>query len=146
MNVECRWCGSDRTFGEACAACPCPLDVNEMIVARLDRLASAQPAAPAPERREKRRNSIAGILSGRAAARRLGIGRDTLARLEEVAVITSVPKGDRRGYRAVDVERLISTGYTLPGQAPRPAPVKRKRRRAPESADAASIAAELAKF
>ena len=89
----------------------------------------------------------AGILSGRAAARRLGIGRDTLARLAEAGVIASVPKGARHGFRAADVEALIEKGYTLPDAPTRPAPpTKRKRRRAPESADAAEIAAKLAEF
>ncbi len=108
--------------------------------------ARPRPADPAPAPK-RRGNPAAGILSARTAARRLGIGRDTLARLVEAATLASVPKGSRQGFRAADVEELIQRGFSLPDAPPRRArPTKRKRRRAPESADAASIAAELAKF
>jgi hypothetical protein len=93
----------------------------------------------------RRRNMIAGILSGRAAARRLGIGRDTLARLVALEVITPVPKGSRQGFRAADVEALIERGYKLPDASPRGVPAKRSRRRGVRSDDAA-IQAKLAEF
>jgi hypothetical protein len=100
----------------------------------LERLVHSQRVAPweAPVPVVRRRNTAAGILSARTAAQRLGIGRDTLARLVEVGQIASVPKGKRPGYRSADVEALVNRGFTLPDDAARPAP-KAKRRRAPKS-------------
>jgi hypothetical protein len=101
----------------------------------------AEPASPPPRRR------AAGILSARAAARQIGIGRDTLAWLAESGQIVTVPKGSRPGYRAVDVERIVERGYTLPATL-RPAPQARRRRHSRRSAtaDDAAVATELAKF
>lgn len=62
----------------------------------------------------RRRNPSRGWLSARAAARRLGIGRDTLARLVQARIIARVPRGERSAFRAADVEALIERGYTLP--------------------------------
>lgn len=133
----CRWCGSSRRFGDPCGACPCPLDMNEAILSKLDRLTTTR--AP-----RERRPTAAGILSARTAARRLGIGRDTLARLVEAGKLATVPKGTRRGFRAVDVEKLVEVGYMIgPDATAKPAP-KRTRRRSVKTD--ASIAAKLAEF
>jgi hypothetical protein len=136
---------------DECEHCGAELDdhaIDALTIARAAR-AGAE-AAIAGSRtvsgsRERGRNPVAGILSARAAARRLGIGRDTLARLEQAREITSVPKGLRRGFRAADVEALIERGYKLPGALPRPALAKRKRRRRSETDDAA-VQAKLAEF
>ena len=128
-----------------------------LVMERLALLASApvsvqptapvQPAAPAPTATPKRRrNSGAALLSKRAAARRIGIARATLAQLEDAQLIVSVPKGRRRGYRAADVERLVEQGFTLPEAPPKPPPPKRKRRRSSNGTAAADVAAKLAEF
>jgi len=110
--------------------------------------ASVQPTVPAPTAAPKRRrNSGAALLSKRAAARRIGIARATLAQLEDAQLIVSVPKGHRRGYRAVDVEWLVEHGFTLPEPPPKPAPPKRKRRRSPSNGTAAAdVLAKLEQF
>lgn len=115
-------------------------------LARVPAAAAAEPGVnPDRRRASPRRPSAAGLLSARATAARLGIGRDTLGRLVDAEVIRPVPKGARLGFRAVDVERLVETGYRLPDAPPPPPPAKRKRRQ-PNGPDAAAIAAELAKF
>jgi excisionase family DNA binding protein len=101
---------------------------------------AAAPAQPAP----RRRATAAGLLSARLAATLLGVNRSTLARLVAQGAIPTVPKGKRRGYRAADVDALVSSGFTLDGPAPSP-PRKTKRRpsRRKSAADP-SVAARLA--
>lgn len=117
-----------------CADCDAPPPDSARVLAALALAQAAREAAPT----RRRQPVAAGHLSQRAAARRLGIGRDTLARLVQAHVIAPVQKGARDAFRAADVERLIEHGYSLP-DAPRPAaPAKRKRRR-PEGNGAAPV-------
>lgn len=140
-DAECATCG-DRPS----EVTRLRLVMEHLARARADARSGTQ-ATPNPVGVPRRTNPAAGLLSWRVAARRLGISRDTLARLVEADAIASVPKGTRRAFRAVDVEHLIETGYRLPNTppAPRPAPPKRNRHRF-NPTDAAAIAAELAKF
>ena len=75
------------------------------------------PPRPSREEVPARRASVAGLLSAREVARRLGVGRSsTLPRLVAAGLLFPVPRGAGRGFRAVDVERLIENGYRLPAK------------------------------
>ncbi len=134
MIVECLDCGADLedVTGDTCS-CGQEIEPELLPLLALRRIERAIATRAAPERR---RHVAAGILSHRATARRLGIGRDTLARLIEAGEIATVPKGERRGFRAADVEALIERGWKL-GSPEKPAP-KRTRRR-PVKTDAAPV-------
>jgi len=136
----CHACGNDGNLAFECDVCPALVDARlaPMVeIARASRQLAAAPRVAAPVAR--RRTAVAaGILSARTTARRLGIGRDTLARLVAAGLIAPVPKGSRQGYRARDVEALIERGYSLPEAAPRPEP-KRSRHRTPKSNGTAQV-------
>jgi len=89
----------------------CPTEMLARMIAVLERTVRRLTLANEPIRR---RNPSTGWLSARAAARRLGIGRDTLARLVQARIIARVPRGEGSAFRAADVEALIQRGYTLP--------------------------------
>ena len=86
-------------------------DMLARLIAVLERTERRLTVANEPIRR---RNPSTGWLSARSAARRLGIGRDTLARLVQARIIARVPRGEGSAFRAADVEALIERGYTLP--------------------------------
>jgi excisionase family DNA binding protein len=88
-----------------------PADILARLIVVLERTERRLTITNEPMRR---RNPSTGWLSARAAARRLGIGRDTLARLVQARIIPRVPRGERSAFRAADVEALIERGYTLP--------------------------------
>ena len=69
--------------------------------------------SPVRTRAPARRTSPPGLVSARASAARLGIGRDTLGQLVKAKVIERVPRGKGWAFRAADIERLIEHGFTL---------------------------------
>jgi hypothetical protein len=78
------------------------------------------PPRPARVEAPARRARVAGLVSARDAARRLGIGRSsTLPRLVAARLLVPVPRGQGQGFRAADVERLIEHGYKLPAESGR---------------------------
>jgi excisionase family DNA binding protein len=135
-HLPCVACGTplstDALDNDGCTVEGCNAELSDDDRAQLEMARAVENAISAmrsatPAEREHRRNTAAGLLSARTAARRLGIGRDTLARLVQVGEIKPVPKGARSGFRAVDVEALIERGYTLPDRD-RPTPKKTRRR------------------
>ena len=68
---------------------------------------------PVRTRAPTQRASPSGLVSARASAARLGIGRDTLGQLIKAKVIERVPRGKGWAFRSADIERLIERGFTL---------------------------------
>jgi excisionase family DNA binding protein len=85
-----------------------------------------------------RRASVAGLLSARATAKRLGVGRDTLTRLVADGVIERVPKGSKLCFRASDVEQLVQDGFTV-RSAPKPTRRSGSPRRAKRAAQPTAL-------
>ncbi len=137
--VRCMWCDQPLAVDaiDDCPACGVELDEFAIEELRIARAVAAAMPRTAPVPRERRPAIAAGILSGRASARRLGIGRDTFARIVHAGLLHPVPKGPRPGFRAADVEALIERGWTLPGDER--AMQKTTRRRRSNENDAAPV-------
>ena len=83
---------------------------------------AASTAGPSRQREPRARAAW----SFRAAAARLGVGRDRLRGLVAAGAIEVVPWGKDQRIPAAELERLLTEG--LPRPEPSPAPVKRRRR------------------
>ncbi len=127
-TVSCRWCGSDRRYGEACTACPCTIDTSEVIIASIQRLA-ATPRAPTDA-------SIApgALYSMREAAKLLRLDRSgTLRRAIGAGHVQAVKVGNATRIAGAELLRILVAGLPELPDARRPPGTKKQRRRAQKS-------------